>query len=279
MSNVFKIFELAVSVIVLSALIGLLTVMFSQVKKTANVQKESLAEIQEEYEDRDVLLLSGETVSAAEAATVARKYRNKCVLYKNGALLDANVAGLRQTFSEGSSWVVEPTTNANGVCISINFKNPNGVVAEPDTVGAAKSDIANIVGGSSTDDWQSLMDKVSDLKSSELYRGYFATFYGLNPSSDWNTIYQKATDTGSAGTIKLSCEQKVLTVGESYNYTLDGVTFCYLTNGSNSGVINFSSVGVSYSGDFDSTDVAVDFANKTITNNSDNSISCTFDAQ
>lgn len=278
MSNVLEIFRLAISVIVLAALIGLLTVMFTQVKRTANSQSQALAEVQTEYEERDVLLLSGETVSAAEAATIARKYRSKCVLYKNGAILDSNVAGLRQTFSEGSYWIIEPTTNANGVCTQIDFKSPSGVVGEPESVEAAKSDMASVVGGAATDDWGSLMDRVSDLKSSELYRGYFATYYGLNPSSDWDTIYQKATDTGS-GTVKLSCEKKALSSGESYTYSLDSVSFCYLTNGSETGVITFSGSGVSYSGDFDSTEVTVDFANKKITNNLDSSISCTFVVQ
>lgn len=262
-----KLVSLAVAVTVEAILIAILAAMLGSVKRTSSTQMQALREIQSDYEERDASLLDGEVVSAAEAASIARKYRNdSCSVYKDGAEIDRSVLISRQLFNESSNWKVNLSFAANGNLERIDFSRPSEIGSVPTTVGEAKTLIANTVGALPTDTWDSIVAKLNGLANINEKRENFANLLSIPETSDWDTIYSSVAAAIASHPTSFEYEQFVVYPGTNQAWTMASPSFCYVRSGGNHGLIIFDGTSYSFKGDFDSSAISVDVGAKSIHN-------------
>lgn len=84
MKPVIRTIMMAVSLLVLSAILVYQHSQLVLTKQTVKAQQDALSDLQGEFKEQDLSLLDGETVSAAEAVSLVRKYRNKVTITKMG---------------------------------------------------------------------------------------------------------------------------------------------------------------------------------------------------
>lgn len=275
MKSVVRIIMLAVSILVLSALLVYQHIQLEATKQTVRAQQETLYDLQGEFKEQDLTLLDGETVSAAEAVSLTRKYRNKVTIIKNGSVLAPETAASKSNFTEGSNWVVTVETDANGVCTGIKFTSPIGVTKEPSSVADAKSSLASVVGGYASDTWNSLIGKVTRFVQTEEYRKRIAQLLSLGDAKDWTSIMNELDKKfGLSGTTMVDCEKITLLGNESRQYKLDRPTFCYYVNDNETGFLTFNNGTCQYFGEQEESAVMINLANKTISNDKNATIMC-----
>lgn len=279
MKSSIKMILMALSLLVLGAIIVYQNSMLEATKHTIQAQKETLYELQGEFKEQDLNLLDGEIVSASEASSLVRKYRNKCTISKNGVVLNPEVAASRTTFAENTNWVVTVEVNANGVCTGIGFVSPLGIAKEPKNVEEAKSSLAGAVGGHASDGWNSLMARIENLTESEKYRETIAPLLSLANTCTWSDILHKVeeiTGGGDGSTSAAKCERVSLQGGESKNFTIGSPQFCYYysNDGSGSGIAVIENGVVTDYGGSEVTGIDIDLTSKTITNEAGGEIHC-----
>lgn len=276
MKNVLKLIPFGLSLIVIAFLITVLVFVMSAVSRAVFSQTESLDELQGEYVERDIAMLDGESVSGAEAVSLARKYRDKAVIYKNGTALGAGAVITRDLFKDNTNWITEIKLDSNGELTSINFRSPSGVVSEPTTANEAKNFITGIIGGSATADWSTIGSTLASLKNGDKYRSQLATLLSMPATSDWSSVYTSIADrlSGMSSSGMVSCEKFSLLASGSFTYSMSSPLFCYINSGAMSGVIVFSGSGYVIRGDFDIDDISVNVASKTIISHLPYNVSC-----
>ena len=279
MKPVIRTIMMAVSLLVLSAILVYQHSQLVLTKQTVKAQQDALSDLQGEFKEQDLSLLDGETVSAAEAVSLVRKYRNKVTITKNGLVVDPSVAGNRSVFAENTNWVVTVKIDANGVCTGLEFMSPLGFTGEPSTVADAKSSLASIVGGHSTDSWSSLMSKVTEYAKTEQYRKEIATLLGLGQSNSWTAIMSEINKRyNSAGSVSTAmCEQVTVANSGTGNFTLSTPTLCYYKYGEYVGFAYLENGTYQYltNGDDSSSMISINLADKTIKNYGESAVSCT----
>ena len=276
MKSVVRLILLGVSILVLSALLVYQHIQLEATKQTVRAQQETLYDLQGEFREQDLVTLNGKTVSSAEAISLARKYRTKLNVMKDGVTLSSDMAATRGVFGTNSNWVVSIKLNANDICTGIDFQSPNGVAQEPASVADAKVSLSSVVGGSGSDTWNSLILKVEKFVETENYRQHLAQMLGFGTSGKWDQIIELLDNKfgGTSSTSVVDCEKFTLTAGESHQFQLTSPTFCYYVTDSEVGFIDLSKGTCDYYGNAESAAVLVNLANKTISNDKNASVTC-----
>lgn len=267
MKHTTKYIILAIDLIISVALGVAAMYLYRRATDTATEQQNMLASMQSEYENSDALLLDGETVSAAKAISVARRYSKKLQLFKNGNAISTGATLSRELFKDNTQWSLEVRTTENGNAYGINFRDMSLAASDPADLDEAKATIAALLGSNSNESWKDLFDKIEDINLNDSYRIKIASLVGADTKSVWSDVYNavdKALSTYEGSTVNAS-EQFTIPVNGTVQWTMDSPTFCYLSGYNSYGLIVFTSSGVEVMGDYDSDFVQVDTANKTIT--------------
>lgn len=261
-------------VVFTAIVVGLSFTSLNLVGNVNSSQQEKLNAVQEEYKLADVNLLEGQTVSAAEALSIARKYRSEhCTISKNSTVISDSTVLTRDTFETDTKWVVAIQLDVNDNLIGIDFVRPSGAVGEPDSVEAAKQLIINVAGGSYSDSWTTVQDRLKELSNNDLYRVNLAVALGMPSTSSWDEIQTNVASILSAAGSSVSCEKGTIPVGGSFTYSLASPKIAYLQTVSSKGLIIFEPYSYRIIGDFDDDTITVDLDSKTISGHSDTQIS------
>lgn len=262
-----RLVSLAVAVIAEAILIVILVTMLDSVKRTSSIQMQALAEVQSDYEERDAALLDGEIVSAAEAASITRKYRSKsCRIYKDGAEVDNTAPVSRNLFNESSNWRVDLDFAVNGNIDSVYFSRPSGAGITPATVDEAKALIANTVGAPLADTWSSIITRLNGLSNINEKRENFATLLSMPAESDWDVIYERVAAVIGSHPSSFEYEQFIVYPGNDYTWSMQSPSFCYLRGGGSYGLVIFNGNSYSLKGDFDGSCFTFNVNTKTVHN-------------
>ena len=265
--KVTHIILVALDVILATFLIIICANQYSRISTTASEQQSSLASIQKEYDNSDAVLLDGETVSAAKAISVARKYKGVLDLTKNDVPIDTGQSISRDLFADNTKWVISVKRNVNGVTYALDFKDTSVTNKDPKNLADAKATVAAAIGSNANESWTDIMNRINDIKKSDDYRSKLGDLVGSSKDANWDQVYsgiEKALNNYEGSTVH-ACEQFTIPANSTAKWEMDNPTFCYLKGYNSYGLIVFNGSEVKVLGDFDQQLVQVNTSAKSIT--------------
>ncbi len=271
MSNGLKLLLIGVSMAILAALITFATRTLVNVKQTTNSQTSALSEMQQEFEQSDLLALSGQLVSSAEAYSLARKYAGDADILmettdsSGGTIISTLTAAdlTKGTFGTVSNWTVLPEMNESGVLLNLKFRNPYGSGSMPSTTTEMLSQVAAVLGCDA--DWQHVSEALESGKAAEDYRKQLATILGIDDSSSWEEVRNTAYNKLTSGSVSVDCQKEVIGPNGTAVYSGSNPTFVYLrSDDGKTGMIDFTRTSLKGQlfGDFTADDVSWDVSGR-----------------
>ena len=261
--------------IIIGALLAVRAItMFNRTTDTASDQQNALASLQSEYQNRDILLLDGETIPAPKVISLARQHNKSMGIYKNGVMLQPGVTINSELFKDNTHWLVEVRVNENGAAYAINFKDISLTQSDPATVSEAKSTIASLLGENASTGWGDLYARIGDLMQADVYRALLCELTGINRNSLWPETFESVDKALSTyeGSVVHASEMFTVPVNGTAKWKMDGPTFAFIRSAEKVGLVIFGASGYRVIGDFEDSNILIDETSKSFTTDNVNDI-------